>query len=339
MTVHPLPPAMGASWPVTPCLLAAVAAALLSAVLVRLMIRLAVMDVPVHRSAHDRPIPKGGGVGAVAAILLGTPALLALLPGGGARWPAAVLLLSAVLLLAAVSWLDDLRQFGYRAKLAAQGGGAVLVVAAALWTAGPSASWPIMVLFVPVALAWLMLTTNATNFIDGLNGLASGSTTITCLAGVWLGWSLNDPLLFAVSLMAAVGLLGFLPFNYPRARIFLGDVGSQPAGLVAGGLALLVLADGGGWRALLVPLMLAGILWDVLLTLVRRAVAGERLAQAHRGHLYQRAARGSMTPPTVAALHWGFVVWGLLVGMLAPRWAAVALALLVQLLWTLRAWR
>ncbi len=336
-----LPAPAGAPWPIAACLGLAALAIMLSAGLVRAMIRLAVMDVPVTRSAHARPTPKGGGVGMVAAILLGTPALLALVPGSGGRWPAAAALLAAVLLLAAVSWLDDLRQFGYRAKLGAQLGAGVLVVAAALATAPALPPWPLLVPGIAAALGWLMLTTNATNFIDGLNGLASGSIAIVCLAGTWLGWSLHDPLLAAIMLTAAAGLLGFLPFNYPAARIFLGDVGSQPAGLLVGSLALLVLADGGGWATLLVPLMLFGILWDVLLTLARRGLAGERLAQAHRDHLYQRAARGWLGASAVAALHWSFAAWGLLAGLATLRWpaASVMLAALPQVPWTIRAWR
>ncbi len=327
----------GASWRLPACLALAAFAIPLSAALVRRMIRLGVVDVPGARSAHDRPTPKGGGVGAVAALLLGTPAALALLPSGGERWPAALLLLSALLLLAVVSWLDDLRQFGYRAKLAAQMGAAVLATAAALASIRAMPPTPLLALLVAVALAWLMLTTNAMNFIDGLNGLASGSTTIVCLAGAWLGWTLHDPLLLAAMPMAATGLLGFLPFNYPRARIFLGDVGSQPAGLLVGTLALLVLADGGGWRALLVPLMLAGILWDVLFTLARRALAGERLAQAHCSHLYQVAARTRLPAAAVSALHWGFAAWGLLAWFAAEGRPAIAVLLVAvpQLAWTI----
>ncbi len=341
MTPLPTPPVAGAPWPIPTCLGLAALAVLFSAALVRMMIRLAVMDVPGARSAHARPTPKGGGVGMVAAILLGTPALLALLPGSAGRWMAAAPLLAAVLLLAAVSWLDDLRQFGYRAKLGAQFAAAALVVVAALAGARTLPSWPLLGPGLVVALGWLMLTTNATNFIDGLNGLAAGSTAIVCLAGVGLGWWLADPLLAAIMLMAAAGLLGFLPFNYPRARIFLGDVGSQPAGLLTGGLALFVLADGGGRAAVLVPLMLTGILWDVLLTLARRALAGERLAQAHRGHLYQRAARNVLPAPTVSALHWSFALWGLLAGLLSLRWpaASILVVALPQVPWTVRAWR
>lgn len=314
-------------------------AALLSALLVTRMIRLAVMDVPGGRSAHDRPVPKGGGVGTVAAVLLGVPAVLLLLFRGEEQPLAMLLLLAAVLLLALVSWMDDLRQFGFRAKLAAQLAASVLTIGAVLSTL-PALPPPVLLLPMTLAaLAWLMLVTNATNFIDGLNGLASGSIGLACLVAAALGWRLGDPLVVAVGTMTASGLAGFLPFNYPRARIFLGDVGSQVCGLLAGGLALFLLAD--EWRdaaALAVPLMLAAILWDVLFTLLRRLGAGERLTQAHRGHLYQVAARSGVAPAIVAALHWGFVIWGGLVGVaVAPDRpvAAILMVLMPQLVWTI----
>ena len=313
-------------------------AALLSALLVTRMIRLAVMDVPGGRSAHDRPVPKGGGVGTVAAVLLGVPAVL-LLFHRQERPMATFLLLAAVLLLAVVSWMDDLRQFGVRAKLAAQLAASVLTIGAVLSTLSVM---PPPMLLLPgalAALAWLMLVTNATNFIDGLNGLASGSIGLACLFSAGLGWRLGDPLVVAVGTMTAAGLAGFLPFNYPRARIFLGDVGSQVCGLLAGGLALFLFAD--EWHdagALAVPLMLAGILWDVLFTLLRRLSAGERLTQAHRGHLYQVAARSGVAPPIVAALHWGFVIWGGLVGVAVASdrpVAAILMVLMPQIVWTI----
>ncbi len=321
---------------------AALAAVALSSMLVRRMIRLAVMDVPGARSAHDRPIPRGGGVGMVAAVLLGVPACLAVLPGGAGRLLPAGLLLSATALLAAVSWLDDLRQFGVRAKFGAQCAAAALTVAASLASAPV---WPSSWLLAPLCLlgfCWLMLTTNALNFIDGLNGLASGVSAICGVFACLLGLAVGDPLLAACSAMLSAGLLGFLPYNMPRARIFMGDVGSQVCGLLTGGFALLLLADTVRLAvAEMVPLILAGILWDVLFTLARRLRAGERLTQAHRGHLYQVAARTGLSHTTVAVIHWAFACWGGVISLaLLPARPLVAamIVLLPQLSWSATVW-
>lgn len=314
------------------------AAAAISSLLVRRMIRLAVMDVPGARSAHDRPIPRGGGVGMVAAVLLGVPACLAMLPGGAGRLPPAACLLAATALLALVSWLDDLRQFGVRAKFGAQCVASALTVAAAL-DAAPA--WPPgweLATLCALGFCWLMLTTNALNFIDGLNGLASGVAALCGLLATLLGLAVGDPLLAAAGAMLSAGLLGFLPYNMPRARIFMGDVGSQVCGLLTGGFALLLLADTARPAvAEAIPLILAGILWDVLFTLARRLRARERVTQAHRGHLYQVAARSGLSPVKVAVIHWGFALWGGAVSLAflpARPVVAAVLVLLPQLSWS-----
>jgi UDP-GlcNAc:undecaprenyl-phosphate GlcNAc-1-phosphate transferase len=134
--------------------------------------------------------------------------------------------------------------------------------------------------------------------------------------------------------------LGFLPFNFPRAQIFMGDVGSQFCGFM---LALFGIAaaryEAAPLSFLLVPLLLSGVLFDVAFTLVRRALAGDHLAQAHRSHLYQIAQRSGLDAAIVTLVHWGFVLIGGMTAagfLLAPHaWKLpIALApLAVQLVW------
>jgi UDP-GlcNAc:undecaprenyl-phosphate GlcNAc-1-phosphate transferase len=190
-------------------------------------------------------------------------------------------------------------------------------------------------------LAWILFATNAMNFIDGLNGLASG---VACLASVALAVvaaSMSAWFVYFTSLLLAAGLLGFLPFNFPRARIFMGDVGSQFCGFVLAVLGVVAARfEQVQLSALLVPLLLFGVLYDVAFTLVRRALAGDRLTQAHRSHLYQVAHRAGMPAVWVTLLHWGFVLWGALccavflrtTGLGKPL--ALPLVLLPQLIWT-----
>ena len=193
---------------------------------------------------------------------------------------------------------------------------------------------------IPLTLAWVLFATNAMNFIDGQNGLAAGVALVACgfLAGIAAdqqGWFVY----FAALLMLA-GLAGFLPFNFPRARIFLGDVGSQFCGFM---LAVLGIAAARFGRVemsfLLVPLLLSGVLFDVAFTLARRLLAGQRLTEAHRGHLYQVAQRAGVDFRAVAAIHWGFAVLGGLVALAfvgAPSpWKPplLLLVLVPQLVW------
>ncbi|MCQ8240473.1 glycosyltransferase family 4 protein [Rhizosaccharibacter radicis] len=326
-------------------------AAMVSALSVWRMIRVGVLDIPGHRSSHERPVPKGGGVGVLAAMVL-CAVLLPAWPGAEREWPilSLLLLVVAALLLGAVSWADDLWQFRFAPKLAAQGGAALMAVVAGAWFVPDplSAIVPAPVaaaMAVLAALFWMVFVTNAMNFIDGLNGLASGTGLVAALGALFLALTRHDGLVATLSLGLAAGFAGFLPFNYPRARIFMGDVGSQSGGLLLAALAPLMGRYAGAahpFDALLVPMMLAGILWDVGFTLCRRLVAGERVTEAHRGHLYQVASRCGVPRPAVAAIHWMFAIWGavgwrLLAGGTAN--AAIAAALLVpQIAWTLFVW-
>ena len=278
------------------------ALALLSSIVVRLMVRRGVLDIPGARSSHDRPTPKGGGLGIAAAFLVGSTAawLAGLVPRQG--WQLAALLVASILIVV-VAWADDIGQFGYRAKLAAQFAAATLVATGgfAIGWIGPLGLGPIAI---PLTILWLLFAMNATNFIDGLNGLASGATLVASLVVALVALP-DDPLPAAALLPLSAGIAGFLPFNFPRARIFMGDAGSQLCGLVlpamAGPASRLAHHP---WGALLVPMTMAPILVDVAFTLIRRLRAGERLTEAHRGHLYQLAHRGGSSASQVTLAFW-----------------------------------
>lgn len=279
---------------------AAVSAAVVAA-MTRLGARVGAIDHPGERSSHTRPTPKGGGLGIVLATLVCGA-------GRGLNLADASLLVAATG-LAAFCWLDDLRDRGFRAKLAAQGlAAAVALTAAGIPThgaAGPSwADLPYAVA-APAALGWILFVTNAVNFLDGLNGLASGAVGLGLLA-LWLvrGGDL--------ALGVVAGVAGFLPFNFPRARIFMGDVGSQFLGFVAACLALRVAGEPNA--SLVLPFALLPLLLDAAFTLARRAIGGHRLTQAHRGHLYQVANRVGVPAPVVTVVHWGLAGWGGAVG-------------------------
>lgn len=300
--------------------------ALLSALLVRFMIAAGTIDHPGERSSHSVPTPKGGGVGIVAAAALGLA-----VHGHG-------IMAGAALALAAASYADDIVDFPFFVKLAAQIAAALAVCwalpASRIDLPGLPAFW----LPAPVLLcaAWAVFVTNAVNFMDGLNGLASGCIAIACGALALAGGTAYA----AVSLPLAAGIAGFLPFNFPRARIFMGDVGSQACGLLTAGFA--VLAAGDARLSLIVPLGVLPLLLDVIATLARRARQGARLTQAHRGHFYQVANRAGMAAPRVTFIYWGMCAWGALCGAaagaarMAPVSAgAVALSCIPFAIWAI----
>jgi UDP-GlcNAc:undecaprenyl-phosphate GlcNAc-1-phosphate transferase len=116
---------------------------------------------------------------------------------------------------------------------------------------------------------------------------------------------------YFASLLLVAGLVGFLPFNFPRARIFMGDVGSQFCGFILAILAVIASRfDNVELSFLIVPMLLFGVLFDVFFTLTRRAFARERLTEPHRGHLYQIAHRSGLSAVAVTLVHWSFTGFG-----------------------------
>jgi UDP-N-acetylmuramyl pentapeptide phosphotransferase/UDP-N-acetylglucosamine-1-phosphate transferase len=252
--------------------------------LVSLLRREAVIDVPNERSSHRTPTPRGGGIAIVGAVAVLWLALVA----AGALPLVGLVPALGMIGLAAVSWADDLRGLSPALRLLAQ----FAAVAAGIWTMPAGAvfqGW-----FAPgldraaAALLWVWFV-NLFNFMDGIDGLAASEA-----AAIGIGLALLAccaPRDAALPVAIAAGALGFLLWNWAPARIFMGDVGSIALGYALGYL-LLALAARGGWRgALILP---AYFLADATVTLVRRLMRGERVWQAHRQHLYQRAVQGGL---------------------------------------------
>ena len=311
-----------------------IALAMVSALVVRMMIAARLMDHPDPRKLHRQPIPKGGGVGIVVAFMLG----VVLLPIGP---PPGVILGAAAVAL--VSFADDLWDWPFTAKLATQVFAAALVVGSGLYVQKFHLPWlgslDLGPWGMPVTGLWLVFATNAMNFMDGMNGLAAGTALVASAFLALIAAGQGGWFAYSAAMLLAAGLIGFLPFNFPRARIFMGDVGSQFCGFM---LAVLGVAaarfEAVDMSFLIVPMLLSGLLWDVAFTLVRRALAGENLARAHRGHLYQRAQHSGLDASLVAMLHWGFAALGGLaaIGFIAAPNAAkpfFPLALLLPQIW------
>lgn len=246
---------------------------------------------PNARSSHTVPTPQGGGIAVLAATLaaawlgVGLAAMLHALPLVRLTW----LSISAVLLALIGAW-DDIRPLGALPKLA------VHVVAVGLVVAMLPPEFRVVAeLHVWAERAALLVAgvyfVNLVNFMDGLD-LMTVAEVVPVTAGVILlgfnGAEWLPAMLVAVALLGAT--LGFAPFNRPVARLFLGDVGSLPIGLLLGWLMLMLAGQGYLAAAILLPLYYLG---DATVTLVRRIYAREKIWEAHRTHFYQLAtARG-----------------------------------------------
>jgi UDP-N-acetylmuramyl pentapeptide phosphotransferase/UDP-N-acetylglucosamine-1-phosphate transferase len=246
----------------------------------RYAIARAVLDHPTERSSHELPTPRGGGAGVVIASVMG---YLVLARGTSSDW-VILLGLAALIPTALAGWLDDHGSLPVLPRVSAHVISALLILPLALGSLGTT-GWTWL-----IAAGWLIATVsaiNVVNFIDGIDGLIGLQAVIfgihlAALAGL-------DSPGGMVGVTLAAGAAGFLLWNWPPARIFLGDVGS-------GALAVLGVVGGvlvwrtGEWPFIAVFLPLFPIFLDASVTIARRARRGLRLSEAHRSHLYQRLA-------------------------------------------------
>jgi UDP-N-acetylmuramyl pentapeptide phosphotransferase/UDP-N-acetylglucosamine-1-phosphate transferase len=230
------------------------------------------LDRPNERSLHERPVPRTGGL----AVLAGVATSLCF--GALQLW----LALTLAFLLALLSLVDDLHGVRSRWRLA----GHLAAAGALVWHA-LSPMHPVEMVLLILALAWI---TNLYNFMDGSDGLAAGMSVLGFGSYALAGWRAGEVAFAVLAASVAAAAAAFLAYNFHPARIFLGDAGSIPLGFLAAALGLL------GWRndawPLWFPLVVFGpFIGDATLTLIRRAIRGERIWRAHREHYYQRMIR------------------------------------------------
>lgn len=280
-----------------------------------------VLDTPNQRSSHSIVVPRGGGLGVLAGVAVGTVA-------GRAGSDKSYLVLLIAVLLGIVGLVDDIRGVSAVRRLAVQ-----LVVcffaSVVLFGSDQRASGTVVV---AMAALWLVGFTNAFNFMDGINGI-SGLTA--AVAGAWfamLGERLDDPTVLVLGLAVAGASAGFLPWNAHKARVFLGDVGSYGLGVLIAVLALLSRQAGAGILESFAPLLVYAA--DTSWALAKRLLRGAVWREAHREHVYQRLVDGGWTHGTAAAMVAGSAaLLGLLaVALPAPlAWTACAAVLVCYL--------
>lgn len=267
---------------------ALVVAAAVTPIVVRVAGHWELLDVPNHRSSHARPIPRGGGIAVAVAAVCGVAA------GGEWNRPVAALVVGA-LVLGATGLVDDRIGLPALPRLVVQF--TVPIAAAVVVLLGRSATQT--ALGIAAAAVLVAAYVNAFNFMDGINGI---SGTQAAIAGVFLA-ALADRAevrsLTLVGLAVAGASVGFLPFNVPNARIFLGDVGSYFVGFWLAAAALLVVDADAPVAVVVAPFLL--YLLDTSSVLVRRARRGERLTEAHREHAYQLLVQRGWSHVSVTA--------------------------------------
>ena len=249
------------------------------------------LNHPNERSLHAEPLPRTGGLAIFGSVLLGIIVCVALgeetvFQTNGILW-----ILGMALLLGAVSFRDDRVGLSPGLRLGVQ----ALAAAGVVWGAGLTVTAiPVPVvgslslgwLAVPVTMLFLMWMANLYNFMDGMDGFAGGMTVLGYgFLGV-IAWGGNHHLV-GLAILIGTAASGFLFYNLPPARIFMGDVGSVPLGFIAAALAVMGTHD--GLFDIWVPLLIfSPFIMDATVTLVRRLLRREKIWRAHREHYYQR---------------------------------------------------
>lgn len=226
------------------------------------------LDKPNERSLHLIPVPRTGGIAIITGIVTAAVCLRA----------SPSLLVPAVA-LAIASYFDDRHALPAAVRLVMH----LVAAGVFLWLAAGSSGAALLVVLL-LAIAWI---TNLYNFMDGADGLSGGMAVIgfgTYGLAAWLG---GNGEFEALAWSIAAAAVGFLIFNFPPAKIFMGDVGSIPLGFLAGAFGV------AGWQQGLWPLwfplvVFAPFIVDASMTLARRMLRGERVWEAHRQHYYQR---------------------------------------------------
>ena len=248
---------------------------------------LQIIDHPTERSLHSHPLPSTGGIAILMAILLGTT-LFSLAHMLGMDL---IVIGIGALLVSSVSLLDDRFTIHPIYRLITHASVAVLLIYFGFSL--DQINLPAVSFVLPLAigsifsLLYIMWMVNLYNFMDGMDGFAGGMAVIGFGTFAALGWQAGNEQFFAVSLVVSAAAAGFLVFNFPPARIFMGDVGSSTLGFLAAAFSLWASRDG------IFPLWVGVLIFspfvvDATVTLVRRMLCGEKIWEAHRTHYYQR---------------------------------------------------
>jgi UDP-N-acetylmuramyl pentapeptide phosphotransferase/UDP-N-acetylglucosamine-1-phosphate transferase len=273
-------------------LVAAAASFVLLLLLLPLLQRYALAR-PNARSSHKIPTPQGAGIGVIAATIVTVVATALTLGDFSDRslW----LLLAATIFIALVGAADDVSPIPVLPRLLLQATGVAIVIAAlpSDLRIVPSLPFWIERPFLGLAILWFI---NLYNFMDGIDWMTAAETVPVTVGLVIVGSLGALPLSGIVVATALCGaVVGFVPFNRPIAKLFLGDVGSLAIGLLVAWLLVVVAGRGHLAAALLLPLYYIA---DATITLFRRIVRGETIWLAHRTHFYQRAT-GGLTVMTI----------------------------------------
>lgn len=246
--------------------------------------KLGIQDKPNYRKIHDKPIPKGGGIGIFIPVLL-----LELITFLFFKTYVALdafqyfTVVIVTFVLSAQGLIDDKLELGPKIKLCIQ----IIVTALTLCSGVAFHTFGIEVLDLLLTAVWIIGIMNAVNLIDGLDGLAAGVAVISCAGFGLIGYAFGDITITLLSAVIIGGCLGFLKYNFRPAKIFMGDTGSVPLGYNLAIIGILCANAVSGKTSVIIPVMMLGIpIFDTLLTVARRAINHKPIFKPDRSHFY-----------------------------------------------------
>lgn len=296
-------------------------------------LRRQVLDIPNERSSHTSPVPRAGGIGIVATVIGGY--LAGSFIGG---YPISWGFLIGGVLVAAVSFIDDLRDLPFYIRLFAHSIAAALLIAdsGAVTEISYSVSEitvSLGLLAVPLTFGAILWMINAYNFMDGIDGIAGLQALVAAAGWVIFAAIFGDNEVKWLALSVGGSAIGFLVLNWSPARIFMGDVGSAFLGFAFAALPLLAFNTPNvpsGLVPLFALLVVFPFVFDTVFTFARRLVNLEKVWKAHRSHLYQRMVINGASHASVTLLYGALAATTTLagVGLMSASGTAVLIVLL-----------
>lgn len=239
--------------------------------------RLAIIDVANYRSSHIGVVSRGGGIVFVLVFYVGILLFLCLTPDTNCSF-SLIAILSGSLIMATCGWLDDFRDLSVVIRFGIQ---IVVVVISCSFLPRVWMFLPVSLEKAIIAFFWLWVI-NFFNFMDGTDGYATQEAFFVCIGLFLLGLSIGN-----IALILAFSVFGFLRVNYPKAKIFMGDVGSIFLGYILGGLLLYSVTI--KELSIMQAIMLTSLFFfDATYTLIKRGLKRKKIWKAHREHWYQR---------------------------------------------------
>jgi len=250
-----------------------------------------IRDQPERRRLHTASVPRAGGV-SIAIVMI--PASLAIYVGYAYGNPYWLLILAAMSLFSILGFWDDLKPIDSGRKLSLHLLATLLVFLLCLYLLSLGAMASVL-----VAIAYLVMV-NVWNFMDGSNGMIGVQSLLFVIGFISLGYF--GKATYDYAFVLAISCLGFLPFNFPVARVFPGDVGSHVLGAAVVSLAILAYTES-QWTILEILCLFSGLWIDAVLTFVRRTLRGFQVTKPHRSHLYQYAIRAGSSHTAVCGYY------------------------------------